>query len=836
MTVLPRVFSALLLLLPALLLSACGGSNKTEDATTVTVGASTTSLDIGFPERFTTISATVRDADGELLRNATVQFSTNLGSFSATEVVTRTTAETGRGGSNDAGNGVAAVRLYPGQSAGSATVTAYVNGVQTTTTVTIAGTATTPGDTTSLAVSVDLVATNASLDTKVPDRFVTLEATVRDRDNNLLSNAKVEFTSTLGSFSPSTELQAQTITTTAGIASTRLYPGSVAGTAVVTAYINGVQSQVTLTIQGETTGTTPQAATVTLENSADILDTGFPQRFVNLTATVLDGSQQLLPNANVEFTTTLGSFSATEKVSSVVVTTGQADKSGIATVRLYPDKTPGSAEITAFINGFRDTANIEIVGSNLNLPVPTSISVSAASDSLFVTGLGDGYVSNTTLTIRLLTAGNTAARDGATGVDNVRVTLLTKPSGGEVLSGINAAAEHVQSSSTIDVNTKNGVATVTLSTGTLPGLVQIKAEALTDEGLGYSPSVQSTNATIAINSGPVHTINVTYPQNGMNDQGNGLYRRAGTLVVTDRYGNAVTDGTMLNLGILDSVISSNVVTDPDPTKNPSTSANSSTLSDPISGQFLTDSITRSNIARFIETSDRVLILNSAAKDRSRFVAAAPMTENQLNVNKAYINTAQNLEYLVGASLLGTQVSGTVDGNIVTGRTSTVSGAAAFYITYPANRQTLLIGCVDPTVDTRHQPLGSAQIWLVAETEDGNAVLTDNSACLTGISPLSLTNNSGVTSISSSTAIPLSLEDAGEVELPFVNLIPTVSYTVNNGNLDVSVGNCTGRSDRRTNEFGICNLLISVSGGIAGDTAKITINASNSASVEIDVQR
>lgn len=836
MTVLPRFLTGLFFVLPLLLLTACGGSNKTEDATAVTVGASTANLDIGFPERFTTISATVRDADGELLRNATVQFSTNLGSFSATEVVTRTTAETGRGGSNDAGNGVAAVRLYPGQSAGSATVTAYVNGVQTTTTVTIAGTATTPGDTTSLAVSVDLVATNASLDTKVPDRFVTLEATVRDRDNNLLSNAKVEFTSTLGSFSPSTELQAQTITTTAGIASTRLYPGSVAGTAVVTAYINGVQSQVTLTIQGETTGTTPQAATVTLENSADILDTGFPQRFVNLTATVLDGSQQLLPNANVEFTTTLGSFSETEKVSSIIVTTGAADKSGIATIKLYPDKTPGTAEITAFINGFRDTVNVEIEGSNLNLPVPTAISVSAASNSLFVTGLGDGYINNTAVTIRLLTADNLTARDGATGVNNVRVTLMTKPSGGEIISGINAAAETVQSGSTIDVNTKDGVATVRLSTGTLPGLVQIKAEALTDEGQSYSPSVQSTNATVAINSGPVHTINITYPQNGMSDQGNGLYRRSGTLVVTDRYGNAVTDGTMLNLGILDSVISSNTVTDPDPLKNPSTSAGSAVLSDPISGQFVTDSITRANISRFIETSDRVLILNGAAKDRSRFVATPPTAESLLSVNKAYTNTAQDLEYLVGASLLGTQISGTVDGNIVTGRTSTLSGAASFYITYPANRQTLLIGCVDPAVDTRHQPLGSAQIWLVAETEDGNAVIIDDTACLTAISPLSLSNNSGTTAINSSTVIQLVLEDAGEVELPFVNLASAVSYTVNTGNLNITIGNCVGRSDRRTNEFGVCNLPITVTGGNAGDTAQVRISVSDATPVQIDVQR
>lgn len=77
MTVLPRFLSTLLLVMPVLFLTACG-SNKTEDATAVTVGASTASLDIGFPERFTTISATVRDTDGALLPNATVQFSTNL--------------------------------------------------------------------------------------------------------------------------------------------------------------------------------------------------------------------------------------------------------------------------------------------------------------------------------------------------------------------------------------------------------------------------------------------------------------------------------------------------------------------------------------------------------------------------------------------------------------------------------------------------------------------------------------------------------------------------------------------------------------------------------------
>ncbi len=52
MTVLPRVLSGLYVIFSLLFLTACGGSDKTEDATAVAVSASTASLDIGFPERF----------------------------------------------------------------------------------------------------------------------------------------------------------------------------------------------------------------------------------------------------------------------------------------------------------------------------------------------------------------------------------------------------------------------------------------------------------------------------------------------------------------------------------------------------------------------------------------------------------------------------------------------------------------------------------------------------------------------------------------------------------------------------------------------------------------
>lgn len=622
MTVLPRFLSGLFVLLPMLFLTACGGSNKTEDATAVTVGASTTSLDIGFPERFTTISATVRDADNALLRNATVEFSTNLGSFSATEVVTRTTAETGRGGSNDAGDGVAAVRLYPGQSAGSATVTAYVNGVQTTTTVTIAGTV------------------------------------------------------------------------------------------------------------------------------------AEPER-----------------------------------------------------------------------------------------PVPASISITASERAIYVAGVGQ--MESSTITVRLLTSTGGAAQDAPTGVNNVRVSFVTQPNGGELLFGTQASGQLTQNNKTVDVATSNGVATLTLSSGRLPGVVELKAEALNSNGTSYSPEIQATTSALSIASGPTHSIVLSYPrENAIENMGNGIYRRIGGLLATDRYGNPVADGTVVNLGVIDSVLLSNrapqinygfsrTVVD----GNASTTASSALLTDLSNALFKSAVITRNNTSRFIEARDRVLILNAQAADKSRFVAALPDKDSSLSTNKAYVNTASQLEYLVGASLLGAQIAG-VDPTkqaLVSGQAVTIDGAATFYLTYPANENTIRAGCVDPSVETRFLPQGSAQVWVVAEASGSSATTIDSQECFSYISPAAMTETTGQRAINGSTTLLLDVADASSVRLPFMNISASVSYaTTNTGSLSVSVGNCNLGANRRTDTSGFCSLPINVSGGNSADTATVTLSTIDGSTLTISV--
>jgi hypothetical protein len=620
MTVLPRVFSALLLLLPVLLLSACGGSNKTEDATTVTVGASTTSLDIGFPERFTTISATVRDADGELLRNATVQFSTSLGSFSATEVVTRTTAETGRGGSNDAGNGVAAVRLYPGQSAGTATVTAYVNGVQTTTTVTIAGTA-------------------------------------------------------------------------------------------------------------------PE-----------------PER-----------------------------------------------------------------------------------------PVPASISIAASERAIYVAGVGQ--MESSTITVRLLTSTGGAAQDAPAGVNNVRVSFTTQPNGGELLLGTQASGQLVQNTKSLDVATSNGVATLTLNSGQLPGVIELKAEALDNTGASYNPVIQTTASALSIASGPAHSIVFSYPvAASIQNMNNGTYRLEGGLLVTDRYGNPVADGTVINLGVIDSVLLSNrapqinygfasSVAD----GNASTTANSPLLTDASNALFQSAVITRNNTSRFIEAQDRVLIFNAQAEDKSRFLAALPNQASSVAVNKNYLNTETKLEYLIGASLLGMQVAGVdpAKAGLVSGQAVTQDGAASFYLTYPANQDTILTSCVSSSLDTRHSPRGSAQVFVVAEASGSSATTIDDRACFSYISPAVIT--SGITNISGDTILSLEVKDQGLVRLPFLNFEAGINYDQGNtGNLQVSVGNCLATGSLRTDLYGQCDLQITTSGGTSGDLATVTLGVTDGTPLAITV--
>lgn len=595
--------------------------------------------------------------------------------------------------------------------------------------------------------------------------------------------------------------------------------------------------------------TAKNVTTLTLSSSDVTLDTAFPQRFATVTATARDSEGNLLRNATIEFNTDLGSFSDSSLSRSAKATTSRGDASGDgegqAKVRLYPAADAGTATVTAYVNGYSQSIALTITGTPTTIQpqAPAGIAVNVAEKALLVAGVGGSDSSSVTL--RLLQNNGDPAQDAAEGVDNLQVSFISQPGGGEYLTGQNAANEVVQSDNGIRINSRNGTAVLTLNAGTLPGVVELQAEALDNNGNSYSPAVITTVSAVSIASGPAHSIAVSYPtQDAITDLGNGIYRRIGGLLVTDRYGNKVSDGTVVNLGVLDSVILSNTA----PVINygfassiagntAATTADTGVLSDAANSLFSSAYITRNNSQRFIEQSDRVLILNAQAADKSRFVAAKPQQVSELSVNLPYTNSATELSYIVGASLLGAQVSG-VDPDkteLVSGQAVTVDGNATFYLTYPANRHTILTGCIDPLIDTRHQPAGSAQVWLVAGVSNSGATTVNNQACFSAMRELKLLNLSGNSNLSESANVLLQALDATDIELPFLNINATVNYSKNDGGLNVAVANCQSRADKRTNLQGQCNLPVLISGGASGDSAELSLSIGQDTPLQISIK-
>jgi hypothetical protein len=457
---------------------------------------------------------------------------------------------------------------------------------------------------------------------------------------------------------------------------------------------------------------------------------------------------------------------------------------------------------------------------------------------------GVGKQDTTSLTITVKTASGNLIDDAEVGVNNLRVSLKTRPNAGEKLIGKDASGNVVETSSgvsTLPLRTLNGVATLTLQSGTLPGVVEIEAEALMPDGTSLPTPLIGVVPQVSIASGPPHSINLSYPvANAVDNLGNGVYRRVGSAFVTDRFGNAVPDGTVISLGVLDSVIASNnpspgyaVNMDVAADANASFDSGTSLLRDDTNFPFL-GSITRNNTSRGLQNEDRVLLLNAQSEDKSRFVNN--FTANTVTANKNYQSQTVNssLVYVAGASLLGSQIEGLnmQTGAPVVGQATTKDGYATFYLRYPADNQYILTGCYgDPTIDTRATaaPAGSAQVWVVAESTETGATTVDNRACFSALLDYELINNSSVDTISASSSFSFTLRDATLIPLPFVSLSSNVIIETNTGGLAVSVGNCTGRSDQRTNENGNCSLPITVTGGASGDSATVTIGAGGNAS-------
>lgn len=325
-----------------------------------------------------------------------------------------------------------------------------------------------------------------------------------------------------------------------------------------------------------------------------------------------------------------------------------------------------------------------------------------------------------------------------------------------------------------------------------------------------------------------HTIVLTTPMTAsVENLGGGIYRRLGTLIVTDKFGNPVVDGTEIDLGIIDSVIAEGTtgafVAGATSLTDAAPKLSNGTLSD-----FSTATIPRNSVIRFIEEGDWLMItgLISNAADKVRNVTRVGINSTILPVQSpTFVGTNSGQTYVVGASLSGVYIEGLV-ANAATetwtrDKATTKDGRTNVRVTYPANSNTIHLGCGSlPPLDTRYSPLSSARVFTIATAGGGNATMVDEGGlCFASIAGWSLTTTT--TAISGTTPISLGLVDGGDgISLPLVDISAVTKITTDTAPplvLTVTTG--------ATNINGIFNSTITVvSGAVKGDVATITYGA------------
>ena len=351
-------------------------------------------------------------------------------------------------------------------------------------------------------------------------------------------------------------------------------------------------------------------------------------------------------------------------------------------------------------------------------------------------------------------------------------------------------------------------------------------------------------------TGTAKEIVVSYPHsNAIEDLQNGFYRRKAAVMVTDRDGNAVADGTVVTLNVIDSVIAQGVIDGGDSIAGTTLTDAGVTLGDGLTATTMdTAAVVRHGEVHTIETGDRLFLFNSAttvpyalAADVSRSVDRTGITSTSINVGTAYVGSypnatyaAGNTGYVIGASLLGAEIAGVdSDGNLTSGAAATVNGIANFVITYPIDVGAIMTGCGISAIDTRTAPQGAARVYVVAQVAGQPEVTTvSDDFCFLRIRGGTLTPSPDAISVAPA-ALPVDFwvefRDGGDKALvPFAEINVSVDSS---GHASVTLD----AASYITNEWGYINPFITAATGASGSTATITFAVAGEPEVKTTVK-
>ncbi len=459
-----------------------------------------------------------------------------------------------------------------------------------------------------------------------------------------------------------------------------------------------------------------------------------------------------------------------------------------------PDPTDPDPEpvVVILTNGTENPVYAEVVVSTRNISIA-----------------GVGQLQRAGFQVSVYDNSGSLINDAEATINNVRVSFVSSPNGGEYLQGTSAdnTVDKAFAGDEIAIRTVNGQVTADLISGTRPGLVELRVEILQDNGTSHNPPLQATLPYVAIASGVAHTIAFSWPDvNAVEVIKGGMYKRIGTIQVGDQFGNAVPDGTVIYLSMINSLFAQD--------NDASIVATESRFRDDASGagnasNFTTDFVVRNGVAKHISANDQVLIWQAGAGDKRRFVASDTLLSNELQVHSAYINTTNSgtvatdhqqnpseetgLVYVVGtnSSDIGGAMIGMdeIAGIERPGVAVTKNGKAHIFILYPADESTILIGCMDNDLDTRYRPNSSADLYIVASSSDNEVTAIDGlyknfsepKGCFESVSGWGFNSfpNAyfGGAGFNGTLEFDLELEDGGDkIGLPFIPILATVKIT------------------------------------------------------------
>ena len=460
-----------------------------------------------------TVTATVRNAQGELVNDAVVGFSTqfNLGQFDP--VTVRTV------------NGVATSSVSPrlATTTGADQVLASVtlNGVTVTSQAVAQFTGSTPVGTPTL----DLALSSNSISAAAP---ADVTVTLRDARGDAVAGQVVSFESVRGL---ATTNVSTALTNASGVAVVRLSPAS---------SVSAGADEVTATVS---------FAGTTLQRTAGFQVQATPVNITGFTSSVPAG-QQLSAYGQTTLTLNLSGASVTSPVnisiSSSCVSQGKATLSpasftatSSSTTIQYRDNGCGAVQAA----GDQLQATVTASGASTALALPIAVPaessiafVQAAPEQIFLRGSGFTETSVVTFEVRDA-AGNP--------LPNRTVELrLQTGAGGVRMEGRDVESVNPASPNPFTANSDTqGRVSVRVNSGTLPTPVRIDARLASS-----SPVIATVSSNLSVAVGLPSQLNFSLSQGTKNIEGYNIDGTPNTyqIIAADRSGNPVPAGTSIN--------------------------------------------------------------------------------------------------------------------------------------------------------------------------------------------------------------------------------------------------------------------------------------------------